>query len=379
MDMIQVKKVTNNEEMTAFVRFPFALYQGCEQFVPELNSAVYDTFNPKKNSALRFVKVQAFLAWKGGEVVGRIAGIVNPVANRKWNTKNVRFGFIDFVDDPEVSAALIKAVEEWGAELGMECIQGPLGITDFDKEGMLMEDFDREGSMIEIYNYPYYPKHMEALGFEKEADWLQIRVNVPAEVPAKYARVSALSAEMFGLKVVKFGRSQLMGEKGREALRLMNKCYEPLFGFSALTDDQINDFLKQYVPILDTDLVPCVVNEGGEIVAAAVTVPSLSKTMKKVQGHLLPLGWWHIVQALKWKHEETIQLLLIAVRPDLQGMGVNALIFNDLIPVLNKKGFRFAETGPQLEDNVKELSQWKPMNPEVIKRRRCWTKKIETR
>lgn len=379
MGTIDVRKVTNNEEMTAFVRFPFALYKDCKQFVPELNSVVYDTFNPKKNSALRFVKVQAFLAWRGEEVVGRIVGIINPVANQKWGTKNVRFGFIDFVDDKDVSAALIKAVEKWGAEQGMERIQGPLGITDFDKEGMLIEDFERDGSMIEIYNYPYYPNHMKAMGFEKEADWLQIRVKIPAEVPAKYARVSALSAEMFGLKVVKFSRSQLMKEKGREALRLMNKCYEPLFGFSALTDEQIDDFLKQYVPILDTDLVPLVVNESGEIVAAAVTVPSLSKAMRKVQGHLLPLGWWHIMQALKWKHEETIQLLLIAVRPDLQGMGVNALIFNDLIPILNQKGFQFAETGPQLEDNVRELSQWKPMNPEIIKRRRCWTKKLGTK
>lgn len=379
MGTIVVKKVTNNEEMTAFVRFPFALYKGCKQFVPDLNSDVYNTFNPKKNSALRFVKVQAFLAWRGEDVVGRIVGIINPIANQKWGTKNVRFGFIDFVDDQDVSSALIKAVEEWGAAQGMDHIQGPLGITDFDKEGMLMEDFEREGSMIEIYNHPYYPNHMKAMGFEKEADWLQIRVKVPAEVPAKYARVSALSAEMFGLRVVKYSRSQLMREKGREALRLMNKCYEPLFGFSALTEEQIDDFLKQYVPILDTDLVPCVVNEAGEMVAAAVTVPSLSKALKKVQGHLLPLGWWHIMQALKWKHEETIQLLLIAVRPDLQGMGVNALIFNDLIPILNQKGFRFAETGPQLEDNVRELSQWKPMNPEIIKRRRCWTKKLGTK
>lgn len=379
MGTVVVKKVTNNEEMTAFVRFPFALYKDCKQFIPDLNRDVYDTFNPKKNSALRFVKVQAFLAWRGEEVVGRIAGIINPVANQKWGTKNVRFGFIDFVDDQKVSSALIKAVEEWGAVQGMDHIQGPLGITDFDKEGMLMEDFDREGSMIEIYNYPYYPDHLKAMGFEKEADWLQIRVNVPAEVPAKYARVSALSAEMFGLKVVKYSRSQLMREKGREALHLMNKCYEPLFGFSALTDEQIDDFLKQYVPILDSDLVPCVVNEAGEMVAAAVTVPSVSKALKKVQGHLLPLGWWHIMQALKWKHEETIQLLLIAVRPDLQGMGVNALIFNDLIPILNRKGFRYAETGPQLEDNVRELSQWKPMNPETIKRRRCWIKKLGTK
>ncbi|MBP5196746.1 MAG: N-acetyltransferase [Bacteroidaceae bacterium] len=376
MTKVQVKKVSSNEEMTLFVRFPFSLYRGCEQFVPDLNRDVYDTFNPKKNSALTIAKVQPFLAWQNGEVVGRIAGIINQNANKKWGTKNVRFGFIDFIDDLDVSRALIEAVEKWGAEQGMERIQGPMGITDFDKEGMLVEDFEREGMMTEIYNYPYYPEHMKALGFEKEADWLHIRVAVPAEVPAKYARVAALSGEMFGLHVVKYNSTQLLGEKGHEVFRLMNKAYEPLFGFTAFTENQINDFLKQYVPIIDTELIPCVVNEDDELVAAAVTIPSLSKAMKKVNGHLLPLGWWHIMRALKWRHEDTVQLLLIAVRPDLQGMGVNALIFNDLIPVFNRKGFRYAETGPQLEDNVKELSQWKPLGPEKIKRRRCWCKEI---
>ena len=377
MAKVQIKAVKTNEEMTLFVRFPQSLYKGCWQYVPELNRDVYAMFNPRKNSALRFTDVQPFLAWKDGEVVGRIAGIVNHNANSKWGTKNVRFGYIDFIDDEEVSKALLMAVEQWGAERGMEHIQGPLGITDFDKEGMLVEDFDRESTMTEIYNYPYYPKHMETMGFVKEADWLQIRVAVPQDVPAKYARVSALSGEMFGLRVVKFSSSQLMGEKGHEVFRLMNKAYDPLFGFTAFTEEQISDFLRQYVPIVDTEMIPCVLNAEGELVAAAVTIPSLSKAMKKVGGHLLPLGWWHIIQALKWKHEDTVQLLLIAVRPDLQGMGVNALIFNDLIPVFNRKGFRFAETGPQLEDNVKELSQWKPLNPETIKRRRCWTKEVK--
>lgn len=376
MTKVQVKKVNSNEEMTLFVRFPFSLYRGCEQFVPNLNRDVYDTFNPKKNSAFSIAEVQPFLAWQDGEVVGRVAGIINHNANKKWGTKNVRFGFIDFIDDLNVSRALIETVEKWGAEQGMERIQGPMGITDFDKEGMLIEDFDRQGMMTEIYNYPYYPEHMKALGFEKEADWLHIRVAVPAEVPAKYARVAALSGEMFDLHVVKYNSTQLLGEKGHEVFRLMNKAYEPLFGFTAFTENQINDFLKQYVPIVDTELIPCVVNGDGELVAAAVTIPSLSKAMKKVNGHLLPLGWWHIMQALKWRHEDTVQLLLIAVRPDLQGMGVNALIFNDLIPVFNRKGFKYAETGPQLEDNVKELSQWKPLGPEKIKRRRCWTKEI---
>lgn len=376
MGNVKVKKVTTKKDLDAFVDFPLKLYAGSKEFVPEMSNDVRGSFNPEKNHGLSFTEVQAFIAEKDGVVVGRIAGIINTRANKKWNTNVVRFGYIDFIDDLEVSRAMLNTIEEWGRERGMNEIQGPLGITDFDKEGMLVEDFDCIGSMIDIYNYPYYPKHMETHGYSKITDWLQIKVEIPEEVPAKYARVSRLSKEMFGLRVKKVTRRDIRSGEGHRLFELMNQAYAPLFGYSSFTPRQIDYFIKMYLPIADMDLIPFVENEKGELVAAAVTMVSMSKALQRAKGKLFPLGWWHMFKALKIRKEDTANMMLIAVRPDMQGLGVNALIFEDLIPIYNRKGIKFAETGPQLEDNVKELSQWKPMNPKVIKRRRCYGKKI---
>lgn len=376
MGKVCIRKVSTKKDLDDFVNFPLELYAGNEQFVPEMANDVRGSFDPDKNHGLSFTEVQAFIAEIDGKIVGRIVGIINKRANKKWNHDVVRFGYIDFVDDLEVSGALLDTVIEWGKLRGMVEIQGPLGITDFDKEGMLVEDFDRLGSMIDIYNYPYYPKHLEAHGYYKVTDWLQIRIEIPQTVPARYARVASLSKEMYGLKVKKVSLQEAYDGEGRRLFELMNEAYAPLFGYSSFTPRQIDYFLKMYLPIADMEMIPYVENEKGELVAAAVTMASMSKALQKSKGKLFPFGWWHMFKALKIKHEDTVNMMLIAVRPDMQGLGVNALIFDDLIPVYNRKGYKYAETGPQLEDNVKELSQWKPMNPEIIKRRRCFGKKI---
>lgn len=377
MGNVCIKSVSTRKDLEEFIKFPITLYAGNGQFVPEMANDVRDSFNPDKNHGLSFTEVQAFIAERDGKVVGRIAGIINSRANKKWNLSVVRFGYIDFIDDLEVSKALLDTVVEWGRERGMTEIQGPLGITDFDKEGMLVEDFDRMGSMIDIYNYPYYPKHMEAHGYSKITDWVQIRVEIPSEVPQRYARVAKLSSEMYGLKVRKVTLQEAYNGEGRRVFDLMNQAYAPLFGYSSFTPNQVDYFLKMYLPVADMELIPLVENDKGELVAAAVTMASMSKALQKSKGKLFPVGWWHMFKALKLKHEDTVNMMLIAVRPDMQGLGVNALIFNDLIPVYNKKGYKYAETGPQLEDNVKELSQWKPLNPEILKRRRCYGMKID--
>lgn len=377
MGNVCIKSVSTRKDLEEFIKFPITLYAGNGQFVPEMANDVRDSFNPDKNHGLSFTEVQAFIAERDGKVVGRIAGIINSRANKKWNSSVVRFGYIDFIDDLEVSKALLDTVVEWGRERGMTEIQGPLGITDFDKEGMLVEDFDRMGSMIDIYNYPYYPKHMEAHGYSKITDWVQIRVEIPSEVPQRYARVARLSSEMYGLKVRKVTLQEAYNGEGRRVFDLMNQAYAPLFGYSSFTPNQVDYFLKMYLPVADMELIPLVENDKGELVAAAVTMASMSKALQKSKGKLFPVGWWHMFKALKLKHEDTVNMMLIAVRPDMQGLGVNALIFNDLIPVYNKKGYKYAETGPQLEDNVKELSQWKPLNPEILKRRRCYGMKID--
>lgn len=376
MRKVNVKEVNTEREMDDFVGLTERLYAGSPYYVPDMETDIRETFDPRKNAGLDFSDIQPFIAYdEHGNAVGRIVGIINHRANKKWHTKNVRFGFVEFIDDKDVSAALLKAVERWGRERGMDCIQGPMGIFDFDKEGMLVEDFDRIGSMVTIYNPPYYPEHLEALGYEKEVDWVQVSIEVPKDVPDKYARVAELSKEMFGLRSRKLTRADISRRGyGRKVFDLLNVSYSPLFGYTELSDRQIDTYLKRYLPLLDLRMLSVVENEKGELVGVAITMPSLSHALRKSKGRLWPLGWFYLLRALKWRRGEKAEMFLVAVRPDYQGLGVNALFFNDLIPVYNRLGFRYAETGPQLEDNVKELSQWKPLHPTFTKRRRCYKK-----
>lgn len=373
---ITIRKVNNKQLLNDFVKLPHRLYANSPQYVPDLDSDIRDTFNPRKNMGLEFSEIQAFVAYdERRQCVGRIAGIINHRANKKWNTQNVRFGLIEFIDDLAVSKALIDAVSEWGREHGMTHIQGPLGISDFDKEGMLVEGFDQIGSMITIYNPSYYPWHMETLGFTKEVDWVQIRVDIPKKVPQKYARVSKLSKEMFGLRMKKLTNHEIFKEGyGKKVFELLNIAYSPLFGYTEFTDRQIDSFVKRYVPLVDKRMISVIEDNKGQLVGAAISMGSLTHALQKSHGKLLPFGWFHLLKALRWKRENKAELLLIGVHPDYQGLGVNALFFDDLIPIYNQLGYTWAETGPQLEDNVRELSQWKPLSPQIVKRRRCYTK-----
>ena len=378
MKTVQVKRVSNRREMDDFVRLPRTIYAGNPCYVPDLEADIRDTFDPRKNAGLDFTDIQPFVAYDGeGRAVGRIAGIINRRANQKWGTRNVRFGFIEFTDDARVSAALLHAVEQWGRERGMTRIEGPMGIFDFDKEGMLVEDFDQVGSIITLYNPPYYPRHLEALGYEKEADWVQIQVNIPPRVPAKYERVARLSEEMFGLHVRKLTNADIYKRGyGKKVFHLLNKAYTPLFGYTELSDRQIDLYINRYLPFIDKQLLPVIENDAGEIVGVAITMGSFSHALQKSKGKLFPFGWYHLLRAIKWKKEDKVEMMLIGIHPDYQGLGVNAMIFNDLIPIYNKNHFKWAETGPQLETNVRELNQWKPLNPTLTKRRRCYKKDL---
>lgn len=378
MKDLTIKRVATKQEMDDFVKLPERLYRDCPYYVPDLEMDIRNMFNPQKNAGLEFTDLQAFVAYNSqGKPVGRIAGIINHRANEKWKTLNVRFGFFDFIDDLAVSSALLDAVIHWGKEHGMTTIQGPMGITDFDKEGMLIEDFDQLGSMNTYYNYAYYPQHMQTLGYEKEVDWVQVRIQIPPKTPAKYARVSKLSKEMFQLKVKKLTDKDVFQHNyGRKVFHLLNTAYAPIFGFTEFTDKQIDSLVKQYLGLVDKRLVTVVENEQDEVVGVAISMCSLSHALRKSKGRLFPFGWFHLLKALKWHPAPVADMLLIAVRPDYQMLGVNALFFDDLIPIYNQCGIRWAETGPQLEDNVRELTQWKPLNPTFIKRRRCYKKEI---
>ena len=377
MNTVKVKQVHDHRTMNDFVHIVDSIYGNCPQYVPDLESDVRKLFNSRKNPGLEFSDIQAFVAYQNEQPVGRVVGIVNGKANQKWKVRNVRFSMIEFIDDMTVSSALLKAVEEWGKTKGMDALQGPLGITDFDKEGMLVEDFDMLGSMNTIYNPGYYPRHMEAYGLVKEVDWLQVRIDIPQDIPARYARVAQYAREQIGLRVVKLTVKEVFQlGYGKKVFALLNECYQPIFGFSTLSEKQMNTFINKYLRLIDLNLIPVILNDRQEVVGVAITMGSLSMAMQKAGGRLLPMGWYHLLKALKWKREDHAEMLLIAVRPDYQGLGVNAMFFNDLIPIYNNYGFKWAETGPQLEDNVRELSQWKPLHPQFVKRRRCYKKNI---
>jgi len=374
MEEVKVINVSSRQEMNDFIHLPRLIYRECLQYVPDYEPDTRDYFNSKYNPGLAFCDIQPFVAYRGQLPVGRIVGIVNRHANERWKVKNVRFSMVEFIDDPKVSSALFKAVAQWGRSRGMDTLQGPMGISDFDKEGMLVDDFQLTGSMTAYYNPPYYPDHLAKLGFRKEVDWLQIRIEIPSQVPPRYARVAQYAREMIGLKVCKVSAHDVLkGGYGEKIFGLLNEAYAPIFGFTPLTQGQAEDFLQRYVKLLNMQFVPLIENAEGELVGLAVTLPSIVKALQRSHGRLWPTGWWHLLRAMRWNHAESTEMLLVAVRPDYQGLGVNAMFFDDLIPIYNQYGIKWAETGPQLEDNVKELSQWKPLHPQFVKRRRCFT------
>lgn len=371
---VEIKKVTTKSELKRFIRFNYEFYKDNPYSVPDLYDDMLNTFSPKKNAAFEFCEVDYFLALRDGKIVGRVAAIINRRANEKWNRKTVRFGWIDFIDDMEVSTALIDTVKQWGKERGMTEIEGPLGFTDMDAEGMLVEGFDQLSTMATIYNYPYYPQHMERLGLSKSADWVEMKIYVPDAIPEKHRRISDIIAKRYNLHIRKLKSKKEVRQSGvaHDIFRLINDAYTPLFGYSRMTERQIDQYVKMYVPVLDLRMVSIVENEQNEIVAVGISMASLSRALQKAKGRLLPFGWYHLLKALMWKRPKVLDLLLVAVRPDYQGKGVNALLFTDLIPVYKELGFEYAESNPELEMNEKVQNQWQYFKTEQHKRRRCF-------
>lgn len=376
--MVTVKPISAKSDIKKFIEFNYQLYKGNEYAVPELYMDLMNMFTPSKNVAMDFCEMQLFLAYKDGRVVGRVAGIINNRANETWNVRNVRFGWIDFIDDKEVSASLLKAVEDWGRAKGMSDIQGPMGFTDMDREGMLIEGFDRLGTMSTHYNYPYYKEHMAAHGYEKEIDWVERYVPVPDHIPEKYARVTELTMKRYSMHIKKLKNIKEINDGyGQKIFALINDAYSPLFGYSRMTQKQIDQLVKTYLPLLDLRMITLVESdETNELLAVGISMPSIVRALQKSGGKLFPFGWYHLLKSLKWKHEDGVELLLIAVKPEYQNRGINALLFNDLIPVYQQMGFKWAETNPQLETNEKSQAQWQYLEHEVPKRRRCWKKAL---
>ncbi|MEG1838195.1 MAG: N-acetyltransferase [Bacteroidaceae bacterium] len=375
---ITINKVSNSKELKKFIRFNYEMYKNNSYSVPDLYDDMVNTFSKEKNAAFEFCEADYFLAYKDNKLVGRVAAIINNKANERWEKKEVRFGWIDFIDDIEVSSALLQTVEKWGKERGMECIQGPLGFTDFDAEGMLIEGFDQLGTISTSYNYPYYPAHMEKLGYEKDADWVEYKIYIPEAIPEKHKRIADIVQKKYGLTTLKYSSTKkLAKEYGQDIFKLLNEAYYNLYGFSALTPRQIEQYVKMYLPIVDPKMISTIVDANGQLIAAGISMTSLAIAMQKAKGKMLPFGWFHLLKALFIKRAESLELLLVAVKPEYQNKGVNALIFADLIPVYQKFGFKYAESSPELELNTKIQAQWEYFQTEQHKRRRAFTKQID--
>lgn len=376
---MEIKKVNTREEMKQFVQFYYDLYRDCDCAVPFLFFDEMDTLDKKKNPSFEYCEADCFMAIDKGKVVGRVAAIINNRANERWKTKQVRFGWFDFVDDSEVSEALLHTVEEWGRERGMTEMIGPMGFIDTDREGMLVDGFDKLASMYIIYNYAYYPQHIERLNsFEKANDWVEVRVRVPEVVPEKFAKVTEMVRRRYNLRVHKFTRHELMKEgRAHEIFHLLNATYKDLYGFCQLSDRQIDKLVSDYIKIADLNLVTGIVdtNDHDKLVGFGITFPSFSKALQKTNdGRLFPFGWWHLLKILKWHKTDTVDLLLIGVLPEYRAKGANGLIFDDLIRQFQRYGFKWAETGPMMETNEGVLSQWQYLDSTVYRRHRCYKK-----
>ena len=383
--MITIRSVKGRRDLRAFIRFNYHLYKGNPYAVPDFLEDMLDTFDRRKNAAFEFCEAELFLAYDDKKIVGRVAAIINHKANKTWGNRNVRFGYIDFIDDIEVARALLDTVEQWGRERGMNKIVGPLGFTDMDPEGMLIDGFDQLSTMSTIYNYPYYPKLLEQLGYEKEIDWVERKVTVPTTEAqadsAKYIRVAELSRKRYNLHMRHFrSHKEILAEQGGQYVQkvfgVINKAYADLYGYSEMNERQILQYANTYLQFLDMRLLAIVENEENEPIAMGVGIGSLSHALQKAHGKLFPFGWWHLAKAIYFKPAPVLDLLLVGVLPEYQNKGVNALLFAEIIPVAQKLGFVWAETHPQLENNEKSQGQWAHLDCVIHKRRRCFQKAL---
>lgn len=375
--MVEIKKIDPTKaNLRRFTEFQVLLYKDNDCYVPPLISDDVATLSPKVNPAFDFCEAAYFMAYRDGKPVGRIAGIINKQVNQHHNVKNARFGFIDFIDDFEVSEALLNAVEEWARKKGMTKLIGPLGFTDLDHEGMLVDGFNELSTMATIYNYPYYPEHIERLGFEKESDWVEFIIDVPETIPEKYNRIADIVKKKYELKVLKFkSRKEIKEKYGRKLFHLINDSYDGLYEYSHLTERQIDYYIDIYLNLLNLDLVTLVVDKEDKLVGVGISMPSMSRALQKSHGKMLPWGWWHLLKGLKGKNDR-VDLLLVAVKPEFQNKGVNALLFQDLIPYYNKFGYKWAESNPEMESNAKVQGQWEYFTHRMHRRRRSFAKNL---
>lgn len=375
--MIEIKKIEpNKRDLRKFVKFEIDLYEGNPYYVPPLVSDDVNTLSPDVNPAFEFYDYAYFMAYRDGKPAGRIGVFINRNLNKKQHSKDARFGWLAFIDDEEVSAALLGAAEKWARDKGMTKLIGPLGLTDMDREGLLIEGFEELSTMATNYNYPYYAEHLEKLKYKKESDWIEFQLKVPEEVPERFSRIADLVKRKYNLRVLKYtSKKRIKKEYGHALFRLINLAYKDLYEYSQLTEKQIDYYIDIYLGLLNLDLVPLIVDEHGKLIGVGVALPSMSRGLQRSHGEFLPFGWYHLLKGLKGKNDK-VDLLLVAVHPEYQNKGVNSLLFEDMLPHFIANGYEFAESNPELETNSKVQSQWDLFEPRQHRRRRSYSKKI---
>lgn len=359
-----------------YVQFGNDLYKGNDYYVPPLMMDDINTLSPDRNPAFEHCEAQCFLAYRNGEIVGRITAIINRLVNKKEGVKAMRFGWVDFIDDDEVVDALFKAASDWGRDRDCVTIIGPMGFSDMDHEGMLIEGFHEMGTMATIYNYPYYPRHMDRMGFKKDVDWVEYRMKVPDAIPEKYQRIADIVRRKYELRVIKYtSRKKIKEEYGHALFEVINEAYADLYGYSPLSPRQIDYYIDEYLGILRLEDVCVVVDKDDKLVAVGISMPSLSQALRRCEGKMLPFGWFYLLQAIRGK-SDVVDLLLVAVKPEYQSKGVNALIFCDLIPQYIANGYKYAESNLELEGNESVQKQWAYFERRQHRRRRAYSKSL---
>lgn len=373
--MVVIKEVVTKKEQRIFALFPTKMYRNVPQAIPDLISDEINNFNPKKNPAYEYCEVKQFLAYRDKKCVGRIAGIISKAANEKWNTRRVRFSRVDFIDDYEVSAALFQAVENWGKSMGLNEIHGPIGFSDMDQEGMLIEGFDEEGMFITIYNYPYYLKHLEKLGYLKDIDWVEYQIMLPKEPDVKMDRMAQLVLKKNKISLVELNSRKEIKPYIPQILNLLNICYSSLYGTVELSPALIKKYVDQFILLINPEYVKLLMNENKEVIGFGLAMPSLNQAVKKYNGRLLPFGWIDLLRA-PYAKSKILDLYLIGVTPKMQNKGLTAVLMNSMSITARKNGVQYAETGPELETNHQVQALWKHYETRSHKRRRCFIKSI---
>ena len=377
MSDIIVREVTSDKDLRKFIEFPIKLYKDSNYYVPPLASEEYETFRRDKNPAYEYCDTRLFLAYKDGQIAGRICVLHNKRYNEVWNTKRLRFTRFDFIDDFEVSKALMDKALEYACEFGLNEIHGPIGFSDFDKQGMLVEGFDEINMFVTPYNYEYYLEHMERLGYAKDVDWIEYLINLPEKIDERICRVGEIALRRNKLRVMQLRKMKDVLPIAYKVFDVLYQAYKDLYGYIPLNEKQIDMYINQFISFLTPDFISIILNEQDEPVSVGIVMPSIVKAMQRNKGHLFPFGFIPVLRDMNKKTLERVEFLLIGTLPEYQHKGINAIIINDINEkLLQKRHVKYAETGPMLESNDKIHSMWKHFDKRQHKRRRCYIKEV---